>query len=390
MARKLELDSSITRDIKAVASDSFSDNIKMISVELIKPCADNFFSMSDIEVLAEDIERQGLKHNLVVSEDKDDKGTYWIKSGHRRFKAICYLIDENRLTSKTVPCYIDGVKTKAENMLDLIMLNATTRVMTDGEVMQQYEVLERTYKELEADGKKFKGRLRERIAEILHCSPSQIGKIETINRYATEEVREAVASGSMSISTANEVAKLDKEEQKELIKSKAPEEIKHKEVKKVQQEKEPTPVINYLPKEDEPEDIDDCDEDDFYSCKVTAPTEKVDFTVPKDNKELINRWANDDSRRSFVNNYRSWGVWLDVPELETKYYRYELPDKSVILAMEYQSKNYYPRANEPEFKTSYSLYHIKAGHKFVPNSVSDSYLSGELMVIKQKLQSGEL
>jgi len=58
MARRFELDSSIAKDIKSVASDSFIDSIQMINIELIKPSSDNFFSLSDIEILAEDIERQ--------------------------------------------------------------------------------------------------------------------------------------------------------------------------------------------------------------------------------------------------------------------------------------------------------------------------------------------
>lgn len=236
MARKFELDSSIAKDIKAVASDSFADSIKMISIENVKPAEDNFFSMSDIEILADDIERQGLKHNLVVSEDKNERGTYWLKSGHRRFAAIKFLLQENRLTNKTVPCFIDGIKTKAENMLDLIMLNATTRVMTDAEIMQQYIILEKTYKELEAEGITFKGRLRERIADALQVSASQVSKIEKVNRCAVDEVKEAVSSGSMSISTANEVAKLSAKEQKELISNNSPEQIKHKDVKQMNDE----------------------------------------------------------------------------------------------------------------------------------------------------------
>ena len=70
MARKIAIDTSIATDIKSAASDSFKDNIKMIEIGKIKESMDNFYSLSDIEILAEDIERQGLKHNLVVVEDK--------------------------------------------------------------------------------------------------------------------------------------------------------------------------------------------------------------------------------------------------------------------------------------------------------------------------------
>lgn len=94
MARKFTIDTSIATDIKSAASDSFKDNIKMIEIGKIKESMDNFYSLSDIEVLAEDIERQGLKHNLVVSEDSNEPDTYFIKSGHRRFTAIKQLVRE--------------------------------------------------------------------------------------------------------------------------------------------------------------------------------------------------------------------------------------------------------------------------------------------------------
>lgn len=274
MARKFEFDSSIEKDIKAVASDSFVDSIKMINVDLVKPSADNFFSLSEIEVLAEDIERQGLKHNLVVSEDKDQKGTYLLKSGHRRFEAIKFLIAENRLTNKTVPCLVDGIKTKAENMLDLIMLNATTRVMTDAEIMQQYNVLEKTYKELEAEGKKFKGRLRERIAEALQVSSAQVSKIEKINRYAVDEIKEAVGSGEMSISTANDVAKLDEEKQKELVKKKPVKDISSKEAKEKLEQSKPKEEKNTY---DVPDNIDEYEEtdSDIYIQKHTETSRNI-------------------------------------------------------------------------------------------------------------------
>jgi len=96
MARKMQLDTAIVTDMKAVASDSFKDNIRMIEVDKIKPCLDNFYSIGEIEMLADDIERQGLKHNLVVTEDAENTGYYFIKSGHRRFTAIQHLISENR------------------------------------------------------------------------------------------------------------------------------------------------------------------------------------------------------------------------------------------------------------------------------------------------------
>ena len=231
MARKLTIDTSIATDIKSAASDSFKDNIKMIAIEKIKESMDNFYSLSDIDILAEDIERQGLKHNLVVVEDVDIPDTYFIKSGHRRFTAIKQLIRDGKYTSKYVPCLVDGIKSKDENILDLIMLNATTRVMSDAELFKQYEVLKETLERLKADGVKIKGRLRDKVAEALNVSSAQVGKIENIKHNAVEEVKEAVKNGDMTITTADSIAKLTEEEQNEIVTEKPVSEITTKDVK---------------------------------------------------------------------------------------------------------------------------------------------------------------
>lgn len=238
MARKRTIDTSIAADIKSAASDSFKDNIKMIEIETIKTSLDNFYSMSDVDILADDIERQGLKHNLVVVEDKNESGTYLIKSGHRRFAAIQQLVSENRYNSKYVPCLVDGSKTNDENILDLIMLNATTRVMSDSEIYKQYEVLKETLANLKANGDyKLKGRMRDKLAEALNVSSAQVGKIENIKHNAVEKVREAVANGDMSIATADTIAKLPEEEQVDIITEKPVTEITTKDVKEHKEKK---------------------------------------------------------------------------------------------------------------------------------------------------------
>ena len=240
MARKLTIDTSIATDIKSAASDSFKDNIKMIEIGKIKESMDNFYSLSDIEILAEDIERQGLKHNLVVSEDSNEPDTYFIKSGHRRFTAIKQLVREGKYSSKYVPCLVDGSKTKDENILDLIMLNATTRVMTDAELYKQYEVLKETLERLKADGMKVKGRLRDKVAEALNVSPAQVGKIENIKHNAVDEVKEAVKNGDMTIATADSIAKLSEEDQAEIVTEKLVAEITTKDVKERSEKKAET------------------------------------------------------------------------------------------------------------------------------------------------------
>ena len=243
---KLKLNSAIMDDLKAAASDSFIDSLKMLEVEQIIPNEGNFYEMTEIEELADDIERQGLMSVLVVTEDN---GEFHLVSGHRRLAAVKLLIDDGRRKSTTVPCYIKSARSADETQLDLIMLNATQRKYSDSDTMREYEELERIFKAMEQAGKTVKGKIRNNIARVLNVSPSQIGKIDNIKHNAIPDVEQAVKSGEMSISTANEVAKLAPEQQKEIIESKP--DITHKEVKEIQKAS-PKPS---KPKKKEPEKV---------------------------------------------------------------------------------------------------------------------------------------
>lgn len=297
MARKFHMDNSIASDIKSAASDSFKDNIHMIEIVRIKTSMDNFYSMSDIEILADDIERQGLKHNLVVTEDAENPNTYFIKSGHRRFAAIQHLISENRYGSKFVPCLVDGTKSHSENILDLIMLNATTRVMSDSELFKQYETLKETLEQLKSDGIKIKGRLREKVAEMLNVSSAQVGKIENIKHNAVDEVKEAVESGDMSIATADSLAKLPEQEQKELIADNDISEIKTRDIKNHKEKtklSKPDSTENIMLETiDTESDISDSvfDDTDIYEYKNQEElNEDDDISESEDRTEYIPHW----------------------------------------------------------------------------------------------------
>ncbi|MDE7194661.1 MAG: ParB/RepB/Spo0J family partition protein [Oscillospiraceae bacterium] len=271
---KLKLNSAIMDDLKAAASDSFIDSLKMLEVEDIIPNESNFYEMTEIEELAEDIERQGLMSVLVVTEDN---GEFHLISGHRRLAAVKLLIGEGRRKSTTVPCYIKSAKSADETQLDLIMLNATQRKYSDSDTMREYEELERIFKAMEQAGKPVKGKIRNNIARVLNVSPAQIGKIDNIKHNAIPDVEQAVKSGEMSISTANEVAKLAPEQQKEIIENKP--DITHKEVKEIQKTSPKPPK----PKKKEPEKV------------APPPVGDEDITESAENTSEVDDNTNDDS-----------------------------------------------------------------------------------------------
>ena len=281
MSRRFQLDSAIVADIQTVNADSYIDSLKMIDIDLIEPNKNNFYEMSEIEALADDIERQGLMTALVVSEQNG--GKYELISGHRRLVDLKSLIANGRRRNGKVPCFIKGAKPNTETELDLIMLNATQRKYSDADTMREYEELTRIFKELEAEGKTIKGRIRDRIAEALNVSPAQVGKLDNIKHNAIPDVEQAVKSGDMSISTANEVAKLAPEKQQEIITEKP--KISHKEVKEIQKQELSAEKVSSETDEEEDEDEDDEDE--------TGSKSVIPVTLSATEAETLSRYMDD-------------------------------------------------------------------------------------------------
>lgn len=281
MSRRFQLDSAIVADIQTVNADSYIDSLKMIDIDLIEPNKNNFYEMSEIEALADDIERQGLMTALVVSEQNG--GKYELISGHRRLAALKSLIADGRRRNGKVPCFIKGAKPNTETELDLIMLNATQRKYSDADTMREYEELTRIFKELEAEGKTIKGRIRDRIAEALNVSPAQVGKLDNIKHNAIPDVEQAVKSGDMSISTANEVAELAPEKQQEIITEKP--KISHKEVKEIQKQELSAEKVSSETDEEEDEDEDDEDE--------TGSKSVIPVTLSATEAETLSRYMDD-------------------------------------------------------------------------------------------------
>ena len=281
MSRRFQLDSAIVADIQTVNADSYIDSLKMIDIDLIEPNKNNFYEMSEIEALADDIERQGLMTALVVSEQNG--GKYELISGHRRLAALKSLIADGRRRNGKVPWFIKGAKPNTETELDLIMLNATQRKYSDADTMREYDELTRIFKELEAEGKTIKGRIRDRIAEALNVSPAQVGKLDNIKHNAIPDVEQAVKSGDMSISTANEVAKLAPEKQQEIITEKP--KISHKEVKEIQKQELSAEKVSSETDEEEDEDEDDEDE--------TGSKSVIPVTLSATEAETLSRYMDD-------------------------------------------------------------------------------------------------
>ena len=251
-------------NLAAIAQNTQSDSIRMIDIDDLHESAANFFEVERIEEFAYTILGQGgVKDNLIVRPL--ECGGYEIISGHRRRAAVQYLLDHGESISRLLPCLIQSYEDEDSMMLDLILMNVSARQLSDQELWQSYEKLNSILQRKKEAGERF-GRVRETIAQILGVSPSQVGKLQNVERNAIAPVREAVANGEISISTANVIAQLDEEQQEELAAGDLSE-VKPREIKKGAMKKVDTSVN--LSAEDtdvsDPDDLTDGQEFDEQS-----------------------------------------------------------------------------------------------------------------------------
>ncbi len=219
-------------NLSTIVQNTLTDSIRMIDIDELHESADNFFTVGLVEEFAETILGQGgVKDNLVVRPL--ETGGFEIISGHRRRAAVRYLLDRGENISRYLPCLVQSYSDDAARMLDLVLMNVSTRQLSDAELWECFEVLERIFREKKQAGEKF-GRTRERLAEMLGVSPAQVGKMQNVERNAVQTVVDAVKSGEISISAANEIAKLDHPEQEKHLRNglnaQAPKQSKPKKV----------------------------------------------------------------------------------------------------------------------------------------------------------------
>lgn len=230
-------------NLSAIVADTLTDSIKMIHIDDLHESADNFFVVERIEEFAQTILGQGgVKDNLLVRPLPT--GGYEVISGHRRCAAVRFLINQGANISQYLPCLIQEYEDEDSKMLDLILMNVSARQISDAELWQCYETIDRILQAKKEKGEYF-GRIREQIAETLGVSPAQVGKLQNVERNAIDAVKQAVAAGEISISTANEIAKLDNEQQEELAQGDLSE-VKHKEVKHRQSASKTPKVDTYI------------------------------------------------------------------------------------------------------------------------------------------------
>ena len=231
--------------------------IEEIEIDRICPNEDNFYSMNkdDIDKLKKSIEIVGLQQNMVVKKEND---IYKIIAGHRRYESIKLIHEEDNNKFKTIPCKV----VEDDEILDkliLIITNSTARELSDWEKVEQSKQL-KEYKKRE----NLPGRVRDIIADILKVSPTQVARMDKIDKNLNENLKEEFKNENINISAAYEASKLPEEKQEEVYKElKEKGSIKVKDVTKKNEHKEE--------KKEDPKEIKEHEEEKGEVVQQTVP-----------------------------------------------------------------------------------------------------------------------
>lgn len=334
-------------NLSAIVANTLTDSIKMIDIDELHNSEDNFFDINRIEEFAETILGQGgVKDNLVVRPLDD--GGYEIISGHRRKAAVQYLLDNGENISRYLPCLVQNYDDNDDKMLDIVLMNVSSRQISDAEMWKSYEIVDRILQNKKSAGEKF-GRVRDKLAECLGISTSQVRKIQNIDNNAIEPVKDAISSGKISISTANEIARLDEDEQQEVMKS-SPSKISHKDIKKMNDNKKVDTCVTFseddVTKPDE-EETKNCDtystfsEDDTAELNEESEESITDDTFSEDNIAESDEPTTENTLADFIHEH-----YFDLESIFTAYISMtDNPDETELLE-EFQKLLYQTKEDE--------------------------------------------
>lgn len=219
MAKKLKTD-GVAQKIGIINDASKQDKkeeeeTNFIPINSIVFNDDNVFNIDDsdesIAELAQNIEENGLLHNIVVVETKDNQ--YLLISGERRTKAMKYLGRE------TIKATIRKDLSDLEVLKMLFFANSETREYT---IEEKIKIIKSFTEKLEkfenTDEKEAAQKFRQYVAQAFNVSERQAYKLISISSELIEPLKALLFDDVIGINTAASLAQLPEEYQDYAIK----------------------------------------------------------------------------------------------------------------------------------------------------------------------------
>lgn len=216
---------------------------KDINIKKLYSNDKNFYSVTDIEPLAQKILLVGLIENLEVVHDPCDCGEYRITAGERRWRALKLLVEQGYTDFEMVTCQIQTPASADEEMLRLIIAN-DYRNKTVADILEEEKQLKDILQRMKQEGRTIKGykldsgRLRDVIAKMLQMPATKIAQIESINKHLIPEFAEELKEGRLTFSAAYEISGMNEEAQAEMLERYRENGLTFKEVKEIKKQQE--------------------------------------------------------------------------------------------------------------------------------------------------------
>lgn len=242
----------------------------------------NFYSMQDVEQLAQKIYAVGLLENLTVVHDPCDRGEYRIIAGERRWRALNLLVERGYKEFEIASCQVKTPAEEHEEMVQLIVANAY-RNKTVKDILEEEQKLKETLQYMKKNKIPLQGyqldsgRLRDVISDMLNLPATKIAQIESINKRLLPEFTEELKNGDLTFSAAYELSGLQEESQKVLLNQYKENGLTFKEVKEIKRQQEEKAAAEQITGQMTINEVCDSADDTILKSEKTKPEKPVEI-----------------------------------------------------------------------------------------------------------------
>ena len=323
----------------------------------------------EIEKLADLIETSGeVLQDLCVR--KIDTDEYEIIAGHKRCQACKLLVEERGKEEYAfLPCYIKNMS-DVQSEFSLYSSNGY-HDKTDYEKMHELEKMKYLLENFPEEFPQVKtGRIVEKLAKLLNMKKSTVGEYLTIAKNLGEKGMEKFQAGELKKSAAVELSGMPVEQQDSLIEQGI---TSHREIKKIRQENRnesgtTSPEREKETYKEKEESQADDKKDSFPPSDERKNPAKETRIVPdqpqpvnlihsRESEDILNL-KNNEERKKWLRDYKSWGIWYIDEHIGCTYYKYDFANGARLIAETYKTPAVH---HMPEHESCYL--HLVGGPK---------------------------
>lgn len=193
-----------------------------ISIDKIYSNDKNFYPLTDIEQLANEIKLCGLMENLTVVKDSCERGEYRLVSGERRWRALTYLVEHGESKFKNVSAKITKFDNQNEEELYLIVANSY-RTKDSGTKMNEVKRMQELLQNAKNNGTSINGydmqqeSIRSVMSKLLGMSETKIAELTVVINHLIDEFMTMLNDGALGISVAYKIAGMSPDMQLEFF-----------------------------------------------------------------------------------------------------------------------------------------------------------------------------